>query len=104
MSPDRIASLLRMLERNPADARARLGLAIEYEKQQRWSDVARELQLYLDAADDQGNAWGRLANALTRLGDAGGARTAYQRGIDAARRHHHPSMAAEFEEALEELA
>jgi predicted Zn-dependent protease len=103
MSSDRIATLTRLLERNPGDPRARLGLAMEYEKQQRWTDVARELQLYLDSAEDQGNAWGRLAHALRELGQTGQARAAYLRGIEAARAHHHPSMAAEFEEALEDL-
>jgi E3 SUMO-protein ligase RanBP2 len=76
---------------------------MEYEKQQRWQDVARELRLYLESTEDQGNAWGRLAKALTELGDREGARTAYRRGIEAAEKHRHPSMAAEFEEALTEL-
>jgi E3 SUMO-protein ligase RanBP2 len=103
MSSDRIAALERMLERNPADTRARLGLAMELEKQQRWQDVARELRRYLESTEDQGNAWGRLAKALTELGDREGARDAYRRGIEAAEKHRHPSMAAEFEEALTEL-
>lgn len=103
MSSDRIAALERMLERNPADARARLGLAMEYEKQQRWQDVARELRLYLESTEDQGNAWGRLAKALSMLGDIEGARDAFRRGIEAAEKHRHPSMAAEFEEALADL-
>lgn len=103
MSTDRIGALERMLERKPGDARARLGLAMEYEKQQRWQDVARELRRYLESTEDQGNAWGRLAKALAALGDIEGARDAYRRGIDAARQHRHPSMAAEFEESLADL-
>jgi predicted Zn-dependent protease len=98
---DRIANLQRLLERNPADPRLRLGLALEYEKLEQWTDVVRELQHYLAATDDQGNAWGRLGNALRRLGHGDDARAAYQRGIDAARRHGHPSMAGDFEELLE---
>nr|MBA2669526.1 hypothetical protein [Gemmatimonadota bacterium] len=50
-----------------------------------------------------GNAFGRLAAALLRLGREEEAREAYRRGIDAAYRHGHPTMAMEFEEALEEM-
>lgn len=96
----RIEALKKMLERNPDDARVRFGLAAEYEKEGRWEDVVRELQLYLNATDDQGNAWGRLADALHKLGREDESKEALRRGVDAARRHGHPSMAAEFEERL----
>ncbi|MCI0435184.1 MAG: hypothetical protein L0271_16325 [Gemmatimonadetes bacterium] len=98
---DRIASLLAMLDKRPGDARLRFGLAAEYEKAGRWEDVVTQLRAYLEATDDQGNAWGRLARALTLLGRDAEARDAWLRGIDAARRHGHPSMAGEFEAALE---
>jgi tetratricopeptide (TPR) repeat protein len=101
MANDRLATLQRMLERNPDDTRARFGLALEYEKLQRWNDAAEQLRAYLALADDQGNAWGRLGHVLKQLGDGAGSRDAYQRGVDAARRHGHPSMAAEFEEIIE---
>lgn len=100
MSTDRIESLQRMLERNPRDARVRLGLAMEYEKLGRFEDVARELETYLQHTDDQGNAWGRLGHALRQLGRDEQARAAYQKGIEAATRHGHPGMAGEFEELL----
>lgn len=103
MSSDRRDALQRMLQRNPDDPRPRLGLAMEYEKAGRWADVVRELEAYLARTDDQGNAWGRLAYALRQLGRDQQARAAYQRGIDAANQHGHPGMAAEFEEALEEI-
>ncbi|HUF13360.1 MAG TPA: hypothetical protein VMN78_09685 [Longimicrobiales bacterium] len=103
MSEERIGALRRMLERKPDDARARFGLAAEYERLGRWEDVARELAQYLARTEDEGNAWGRLGKALLELGREGEARDAYRRGIEAARRHGHPSMAAEFEETLEEL-
>lgn len=98
----RIENLRRMLERAPADPRPRLGLAMEYEKLQRWDDVARELQAYLETTADEGNAWGRLGHALHQLGRDEEARAAYARGIAEARAHGHPSMAAEFEEVLED--
>jgi thioredoxin-like negative regulator of GroEL len=100
MQSDRIRVLQRMLERNPDDARARFGLALEYEKLQQWREAAEQLRAYLARADDQGNAWGRLGHALRQLGDEDGARDAYRRGIESARRHGHPAMAAEFEELI----
>ncbi|HEX6939474.1 MAG TPA: tetratricopeptide repeat protein [Longimicrobiales bacterium] len=102
MDNSRIDVLRKMIERNPDDPRLRFGLALELEKLGRWDEVADELRAYLALADDEGNAWGRLGNALRRLGRDDEARDAYRKGIDAARRHGHPGMAAEFEEVLEE--
>ena len=99
---DRIDALRRMLERNPGDARLRFGLAAEYEKAGEWERAAEELRAYLEATDDQGNAWGRLGHALRHLGREEDARAAFRTGIEAARRHGHPSMAAEFEEILDD--
>ena len=103
MSEARIEALRRMLEKRPDDARARFGLAAEYERLARWDDVVRELEAYLAGTEDQGNAWGRLGHALRQLGRDEEARAAYRRGIEAANRHGHPSMAAEFEETLDEF-
>ncbi len=44
-----------------------------------------ELRAYLDLADDEGNAWGRLAEALRRLGRVDEAADAYLTGIDQSR-------------------
>ena len=103
MSEQRIDALRRMVERKPDDARARFGLAAEYERLGRWEDVVRELQAYLGLAEDEGNAWGRLGHALRQLGRDDEARAAFGRGIEEASRHGHPSMAAEFEETLDEM-
>jgi len=103
MSQDRIDALRGMLERHPDDPRARFGLALEYEKAERWEEAAAELRRYLDSTEDEGNAWGRLGHALRELGQEEEARKAYQRGIEVAMRHNHPTMAAEFEETLEEF-
>jgi Flp pilus assembly protein TadD len=100
MQNDRIAALQRMLEKNPGDARVRFGLAAEYEKLQQWDDTAEQLRLYLASTEDEGNAWGRLGNALRHLGRDDEARDAYRQGIDVATRHGHPTMAMEFEEIL----
>jgi Flp pilus assembly protein TadD len=98
----RITALRKMAEARPEDPRPRFGLALEFEKAGRWDDAARELREYLALADDEGNAWGRLGKALRSLGRDDEAKDAYRRGIDAAGRHGHPTMAGEFEELLDD--
>lgn len=102
MSSDRIAALERMLQRRPDDPRLRFGLALEYQSAGRTGDAVRELRAYLAASSDEGNAWGRLGALLKEMGDDEGAREAYRTGVEAAHRHGHPTMAAEFEETLED--
>ena len=102
MSTDRVSALERMLQARPADARLRFGLALEYLKAGRREDGVRELRAYLAASDDEGNAWGRLGALLRETGDDDGARDAYRQGIEAAHRHGHPTMAAEFEAVLDD--
>ena len=92
-----------MLERRPADARLKFGLALELLESDRTREGVRYLREYLESADDEGNAWGRLGAALHALGRTDEAREAYRKGIDAARSHGHPSMAEEFRTALERL-
>lgn len=103
MENPRIENLKRMLQSRPQDQRARFGLALEYEKLGAWEEVVALLQDYLADADDEGNAYGRLAQALRQLGRTEEARDAYRTGIAAALRHGHPTMAAEFEEELENI-
>ena len=102
MENSRVEALRKLLEAHPDDPRARFGLALELEKAGRWEEVIAELRHYLSLADDEGNAYGRLAHALRELGRDAEARQAYEDGIRAANRHGHPTMAAEFEEILEE--
>jgi len=103
MSQQRLEALEAMLRRSPGDGRLRFALAAEYEKLGRFDDVVTQLRAYLARTDDQGNAWGRLGHALFRLGRSADAREAYARGVEAARAHGHPSMAAEFQEILDQF-
>src|SRR5687767_12238534 len=103
MSDTRIAALERMLEERPDDARARFGLALEYEKMERWEDVVRHLTVYLANTQDEGNAYGRFARALRQLGRDDEARQAYRDGIAAATRNGHPTMALALEEEADDF-
>lgn len=97
---DRTAALVRMLERRPDDTRLRFGLALEYLNSDRLEVGVEQLRAYLAATDDEGNAWGRLGDALFRLGRDDEAREAFERGIEAAEAHGHPTMAEDFRDTL----
>lgn len=103
MADARIEVFRRMLEADPANSVVRYGLANELMKVERFGEAIAEYRIYLSQADDQGAAFGRLAQALDRTGDLDGARQAYQDGIAAAQRHGHPGMAQEFQMALDDL-
>lgn len=103
MSEARIEVFRKMVEADPANTAVRFGLANELLKLERYEEAVAELKSYLAAADDQGNAWGKLAQALERLGRTDEAREAYRSGISAATRHGHPGMAQDFEMALCDL-
>jgi len=90
-----------MLQGRPDDARLLFGLALEYLNAGEREPGVERLRAYLAVADDEGNAWGRLGSVLKDMGREDDASEAYRRGIEAATRHGHPTMVAEFEEILE---
>jgi len=92
-----------MLGNRPDDSRLRFGLALEYLAAGRQEDGVRELRVYLEGADDEGNGWGRLGAVLNEMGRTAEAGEAYRTGIGAADRHGHPTMADEFREILEDM-
>jgi predicted Zn-dependent protease len=90
-----------MLESDPENNLVRFGLANEYLKEERYEEAIAALKDYLQRADDEGAAFGMLARAYERVGRRDDAREAYQRGIEAANLHGHPSMAADYTMTLE---
>jgi E3 SUMO-protein ligase RanBP2 len=104
MAESRIELFKKMLNDDPNNTTIRFGLANELHKLERFEEAANELKTYLSQTDDQGAAYGKLAQALERLGRIEEAREAYQQGIAAANRHNHPGMAQDFEMALNDLS
>lgn len=96
----RIDIFKQILETDPANSAVLFGLAKEYEKADANAEMIETLNRYLAAADDQGNAYGLLARAYERAGNRDEARTAYERGIQAANGHGHPGMAEEYRSVL----
>lgn len=103
MTDARLDTFRQMVARNPANPLARFGLANEALKAGLHEEAREQLEAYLASYDDEGNGYGRLAEALQHLGRPDDAREALRRGIAASLRFGHPSMAAEFEARLEEL-
>ena len=101
MTESRIDTFKQMLESDPQNTLVRFGLANEYLKAERYEEAIAALNEYLQRADDEGAAFGMLARAYERTGRKELAREAYQRGIEAANLHGHPSMAEDYRMTLE---
>ena len=100
MTASRIDIFKQMLATDPGNTMVMFGLAKEYEKAGRDEELIETLNRYLEAAEDEGNAFGMLAGAYERTGQRDKARDAYQRGIETAQRHGHPGMAEEYRMTL----
>lgn len=90
-----------MLEAEPDNTMVMFGLAKEYEKLGQHEEVIKLLEDYLAKVDDEGNAYGVLANAYALSGDKEKAIETYRRGIDVSMAHGHPSMANEYRMTLD---
>lgn len=100
MSNSRIEIFKQILETDPANGNVLFGLAKEYEKAGLNEDLIDTLTRYLASSDDEGNAYGMLASAYEKAGNRMKAREVYQRGVEAALAHGHPSMAEEYRQTL----
>jgi predicted Zn-dependent protease len=99
----RLETFRAMVAKNPSNTLARFGLANEALKEGLYEEAAEQLQAYLSMYDDEGNGYGRLAEALAKLGRTDDAKEALRNGIAAAQRFRHPGMANDLEMRLEEL-
>ena len=103
MTTSRLDAFRAMVAKNPGNPLARFGLANEAYKERLFEEARENYEAYLAASDDEGNAYGKLAEVLHALGRSDEARAAFRRGIDAARRFGHAGMVNDLESRLEEL-
>ena len=103
MTTPRLETMRAMVAKNPTNALARFGLANEALKAQLYEEAVEHLRVYLSSYQDEGNGYGRLAEALVKLDRIAEARSALREGIEASGRFGHPGMVNEFEARLEEL-
>ena len=98
---NRIEVFRQMLVDDPSNTMVMFGLAKEYEKLGQHQDVIELLENYLAQADDEGNAYGVLAQAYNQTGNREKAIVSYKKGIDVSMAHGHPSMANEYRMTLD---
>lgn len=98
---NRIEVFKQMLESDPDNTMVMFGLAKEYEKIGQTGDVIAVLENYLAKADDEGNAYGMLAQAYEKSGEREKAMETYKKGIEVSMAHAHPSMANEYRMTLD---
>ncbi|MGB5013678.1 MAG: tetratricopeptide repeat protein [Pyrinomonadaceae bacterium] len=98
---NRIEVFRQMLDADPDNTMVMFGLAKEYEKLGQHQDVIDLLENYLAKADDEGNAYGVLAQAYNQTGNREKAIDTYKKGIDVSITHGHPSMANEYRMTLD---
>ena len=98
---NRIEVFEQMLASDPDNTMVLFGLAKEYEKLGQYEQVISTLETYLSKADDEGNAYGTLANAYNRTGQREKAIETYRKGIEVSMAHGHPSMANDYKMTLD---
>ena len=100
---DQIEYFGQLAAAEPGEPRARFGYAHALLKAGRYEEAVEEFRAYLSLAEDEGNAHGRLAEALAALVRTDEAADAYLAGIDQALKFGHTGMADDFQAAIEEL-
>ena len=103
MTSSRLEAFRAMVAKAPNNPLARFGLANEAFKEKLFEEARENYEVYLAASDDEGNAYGKLAESLHSLGRIDEARAAFRRGIEAAKRFGHAGMVNDLEAKLEEL-
>jgi len=103
MSNSRIEQLKILIDKDPNNPLGRYGLANELFKSELYENAIIQINEYLKLKNDEGAVYRMMAECYVRTGDIESAKESYQKGIEAANRHGHPSMVEEFEEALEFL-
>jgi tetratricopeptide (TPR) repeat protein len=93
-----------MVADNPDNPTGLLALANEYQKAGRYEDEAAVLERYVSVhSDDEGNAYARLGDVLSRLGRKDEALTAYDAGVQQAEKYGHSGMAEDLRLAIIQL-
>ena len=98
---NRIEVFEQMLQSDPDNTMVLFGLAKEYEKLGQYDKVISTLETYLSKTDDEGNAYGTLANAYNQAGQREKAIETYRKGIEVSMAHGHPSMANDYKMTLD---
>ena len=102
--PDRLNLLLQFLEKNPGDAFARYGLAMEYSRVGQTETALDQYRKLLELHPDYTNGYFMAAQTLERAGRTAEAKTMLENGIAAAQRAGNQHALREMSAMLDELA
>src|SRR5215510_8359412 len=100
---NRLAMLTEFLERNPTDAFARYGLAMEYSRLGQVGPALEQFDKLLQLHPDYTNGYFMAAQTLERDGRTAEARKMLENGIEAAKRTGNRHALSEMTGMLEEL-
>ena len=103
MSTARLATLLNLVEQNPADSFMRYGLAMEYRNTGNLEAAVEEFRKLMTADPDYAPAYFHGGQALERLGRLEEARECYLKGVDVTTRKGDLHARDEMRAALELL-
>jgi Flp pilus assembly protein TadD len=102
----RIDAIKELLAQDPKDPDLHLMLGAELRKENRHAEAVEALRSHLalvSPTDDVGAAYRDLGICLERIGQVEAARESYQKGVEAAIRHHHLGLQNEIEGLLKNL-
>jgi thioredoxin-like negative regulator of GroEL len=99
----RLPTLLELHRQDPEDPDLLFMIASEHYQSGDHDEALRWLSAYVQRGRDVGAAYGLMSTCYSKRGDERSARQALQDGIDAALRCHHPSMAAQYRQLLEDF-
>ncbi len=103
MSSNRIEILKTMLDRNPLDAFARYGLAMEYANSGDLQQAVNEYRALLRNDESYAAAYYHGGQALEKLGRVEEAREMYEKGIEVTTRSGDLKTRAELQAAVDML-
>ncbi len=103
MATNRMEVLKAMVAKNPADAFARYGLAMELMKSGELAKAVGEFQALLEHNPNYAAGYFHGGQALEKLGDVEQARALYQKGIDVTTRTGDGHTRSELQAALDML-
>ena len=103
MAADRLQVLKDMLAQDPSNAFAHYGDAMEYVRQNRLEEGAREFESLMSANPSYVPAYFHAGQTLEKLGRIDDARSVYERGIDTATRSGDAHTRSELQAALDML-
>jgi Flp pilus assembly protein TadD len=102
----RIDAIRGLLAQDPKDPDLYLMLAAELRSEGLHAEAAGALRSYLGLmppAADVGAAYRDLGICLEKIGQSDDARATYQKGVEAAKTHHHMGLQSEIETLLQDL-